>query len=134
VLTRIRREFAVVGSGEYISILRVSLRAGTSGGFLRCGTRGRDNFVIISSGRICEMYQTLGLVVGFASQSEGCNGPVQVEKTYRAALQRLIDSAAAMRANGLIYVNFQNRVASQTGCNGTKQVFEVFAWGTAVRL
>jgi hypothetical protein len=75
-----------------------------------------------------------GLVVGFASQSEGCSGSIQIEKTYRAALQRLIDSAAAMHANGLIYVNFQNRVASQAGCNNTKQVFEVFAWGTAVRL
>jgi hypothetical protein len=90
--------------------------------------------VIISSGRICETYRTLGLVVGFASTTEGCGGKLPIESTYKAALSRLIESAKAMKATGLIYVNFQNRFAAQqAGCVGAKQAFEVFAWGTAIQ-
>lgn len=90
--------------------------------------------MLVSSGAICERYQTIGLVVGFASKSEGCGGKVAVEDTYKAALKRLIESAVATKANGLIYVSFQNRVASSAGCGGAQQVFEVFAWGTAVKI
>ena len=89
--------------------------------------------MIVSSGRICEMYETVGLLVGFASKSEGCGGKIDVEAVYKAALARLMESAKAVKATGLIYVNFQNRVANSASCGGTKQVFEVFAWGTAVR-
>jgi outer membrane biosynthesis protein TonB len=89
--------------------------------------------VVVSSGAICEDYDVIGLVVGFASKSEGCGGSIPVEKVYQSALQRLIESAKAMQANGLIFVDFQNRVASQAGCGSPTQVFEVFAWGTAIR-
>lgn len=89
--------------------------------------------VIVSSGPICADYNVLGLIVGFASQTEGCNGTVAVERVYHMALQRLIEGARSRGANGLIHVNFQNRVASQAGCGSAKQVFEVFAWGTAIQ-
>lgn len=89
--------------------------------------------IIVSSGAICADYTVLGMVIGFASKSEGCGGDIPVESVYTAALQRLTESARARYANGLIYVNFQNRVASTAGCGNAKQVFEVFAWGTAVR-
>ncbi|WP_390614929.1 GYF domain-containing protein [Botrimarina colliarenosi] len=87
---------------------------------------------VVSSTVIDEQYKTLGLVVGFSSRTEGCGGSVDVEKTYRQALDRLIESAKSRSANGLIGVSFQNRVASSTSCIGQQQVFEVFAWGTAV--
>jgi len=94
----------------------------------------RRGGILVSSGGICEPYQTLGLVVGFASKSEGCGGKIAIEDTYRAALQRLTESAKAKGGNALIFVNFQNRVASQAGCGQAQQVFEVFAWGTAIRV
>lgn len=89
--------------------------------------------MIISSGGVCEQYQVLGLVVGFASVSEGCSSGVNVEGTYQTALRRLTESATAQGADGLIFVNFQNRVAVKPGCTGPSQAFEVFAWGTAVK-
>jgi uncharacterized Zn finger protein (UPF0148 family) len=89
--------------------------------------------VIVSSGPICAEYNVLGLVVGFASKAEGCTGVISVDNVYRTALERLIEGARARDANGLIHVNFQNRVAAQMGCGVTRQVFEVFAWGTAIR-
>lgn len=89
--------------------------------------------VVVSSGPICAEYNVLGLVVGFASKTEGCSGTIAVEGVYQTALQRLIEGARGRGANGLIHVNFQNRVASQAGCGSAKQVFEVFAWGTAIQ-
>lgn len=90
--------------------------------------------MIVSSGAVCQQYEVLGLVVGFASASEGCSGGIKVEDTYQMALKRLTESATAKGANGLIFVNFQNRVAINTGCIGPTQAFEVFAWGTAVKI
>jgi uncharacterized protein YbjQ (UPF0145 family) len=89
---------------------------------------------VISSGAICEKYQTLGLVVGFASTTQGCQGKMNIEGTYKRALQRLVESAKSQGANGVIFVNFQNRVAWAPACMGSNQVFEVFSWGTAIRL
>jgi len=90
--------------------------------------------MIVSSGAVCQQYEVIGLVVGFASVSEGCDGGIKVEETYRIALKRMTESAAAQGADGLIYVNFQNRVAVKAGCAGTAQAFEDFAWGTAIKL
>jgi uncharacterized protein YbjQ (UPF0145 family) len=89
--------------------------------------------VVVSSGSICTEYNVLGLIVGFASKTEGCSGTIAVEDVYQTALLRLIEGARGRGANGLIHVNFQNRVASQAGCGSAKQVFEVFAWGTAIQ-
>ena len=87
---------------------------------------------ILSSTTLAQDYDSLGLVIGFASKTEGCRGSIDVEKTYRQALDRLIESARSKSANGVIGVCFQNRVASTAACVGQQQVFEVFAWGTAV--
>jgi hypothetical protein len=78
-------------------------------------------------------FKVLDLVIGFASRAEGCGGKIDVEAVYEKALKRLIEGAEELEASGVLFVNFQNRVASAQGCGGVQQVFEVFAWGTAVR-
>jgi hypothetical protein len=98
----------------------------------RMQARPAERKIVVSSGAICADYNTLGMVVSFASKADGCGGAISVESVYNTALQLLIQSALARGANGLIFVNFQNRVASQAGCGSSRQVFEVFAWGTAV--
>lgn len=90
-------------------------------------------FVLVSSGDANRPFKVIGLVIGFASISEGCQGKIDVEGVYETALKRLTESAKGQGANGLLFVNFQNRVASAQGCSGPKQAFEVFAWGTAVQ-
>jgi len=89
--------------------------------------------VLVSSGDANRPFKVLGLVVGFASRGQGCQGKVDVEAVYEKALQRLTESAEALEASGLLFVNFQNRVASTQACGTSQQTFEVFAWGTAVR-
>ncbi len=96
-------------------------------------TRSGDQGMVISSGDANRPFKVLGLVTGFASRSEGCGVGVQIEQTYDLAMARLKDSASELGASGLLFVNFQNRVASKQACGGPQQVFEVFAWGTAVR-
>lgn len=87
--------------------------------------------MIVSSGGVWTKYQVIGLVVGFASKTEGCSG-TPIEPVYHLALKRLTEAAKQKGAAGLLFVNFQNRRAVSQGCTGPSQVFEVFAWGTAV--
>jgi uncharacterized protein YbjQ (UPF0145 family) len=89
--------------------------------------------MLVSSGGVSHQFEVLGLVVGFASRTEGCGGNLDVERVYHLALKRLIESAKAMGAVGLLFVNFQNHFAVARGCTGPRQAFEVFAWGTAVQ-
>ncbi len=89
--------------------------------------------MLVSSGDAGRPFKVLDLVVGFASKTEGCQGTIKVESVYRKALERLEEGASALDADGLLFVSFQSRVASAQGCGTAKQVFEVFAWGTAVQ-
>jgi hypothetical protein len=92
------------------------------------------NNMKISSGGVSQPFRVIGIVIGFASTTESCGSGLKVEATYKAALDRLVESATAKGANGLLFVNFQNRAAVAQGCAGPTQAFEVFAWGTAVQL
>jgi uncharacterized protein YbjQ (UPF0145 family) len=90
--------------------------------------------MLISSGDAGRPFRAINLVVGFASKMEGCQGHIDIEDVYEQALKRLEEGAKELDANAILFVNFQNRVATGQGCTGPpKQVFEVFAWGTAVR-
>ncbi len=83
--------------------------------------------MIVSSGGICQPHETIGLVVGFASSPNS-------EAAFKRARERLLESAAAKQADGLIHVQFQSQKSRGQGCVlRNSQVLEVFAWGTAVR-
>lgn len=87
-----------------------------------------------AAGNINQPYEVIGVVVSFASQEQGCNGELSTEAAYRNAVKRLEQSATEAGGDALIHINFQNRMAVATRCTATKQVFEVCAWGTAVKL
>ena len=89
--------------------------------------------MLISSGDANRPFKVLGLVVGYASRTRSLRGKLNPESVYEEALERLTESADEHNADGLLFVNFQSRVASDQGCSGPLQAFEVFAWGTAVR-
>jgi hypothetical protein len=90
--------------------------------------------VVVSSG-ISVPYGVINMVYGFASKNEGCSGGIDSTAVYASAVKRLEESAVAMGADAVIHVSFQNRMAVGSGCTGrSEQVFEVFAWGTAVKV
>ena len=90
--------------------------------------------MITSTGGISDPFDVIQVVIGFASREEGCGGALKVSDVYGEAYKRLVESAAASRADGVIFISFQNRFAASQACSGSKQVFEVFSWGTAIRL
>jgi len=91
--------------------------------------------MLVSSGGINEEYETLGVVTAFASVGEGFwTGNLNIQSVYDTALATLIGNAQQVGANGLLFVNFQGRDAAVAGIVKAKRGFEVFAWGTAVKI
>jgi uncharacterized protein YbjQ (UPF0145 family) len=90
--------------------------------------------MIASTGGISDPFDIVQVVIGFASQEEGCGGTIKTSAVYAEAYKRLLESASALKAEGVIFISFQNRFAVSQACGSSKQVFEVFSWGTAIRI
>lgn len=96
--------------------------------------------ILTAAGDINTPYQVLGVVHATASRtpgSAGCTGVagLPIQDTYQAATEALKSAAAASGADGVIHIGYDYRMASTTvGCNNTTPQFEVYAWGTAVKL
>ena len=97
--------------------------------------------MLIAAGNINQQYEVIGMVHAVVSRtpkSAGCGGVggLPVQEAYEAANRALAEAATASGGDGLIHVNYDHRLTSQTvGCgNQAKSVFEVYGWGTVVRL
>jgi uncharacterized protein YbjQ (UPF0145 family) len=95
---------------------------------------------LIASGNINEPYLVLGMVhavVTRPAKRRGCGelGGLPVEDAYREAARALHASALKSGGDGVIHVGFEHRISSTTlSCNQTAPVFEVYGWGTAIKL
>lgn len=49
--------------------------------------------MITSSGGTCDKFDVIGMVVGYASRSEGCVGGISITEVYKDALKALTESA-----------------------------------------
>lgn len=95
--------------------------------------------MLMAAGNIQDRYQVLGLVFAVASrtpESKGCNVPVLgLGQTYQDAASQLQNAAVARGADAVIHVGFEHRYSTATtGCGATTTAFEVYSWGTAVKL
>lgn len=94
--------------------------------------------MLIAAGNINRSYEVLGLAQAFTSRVEkaGCSGGgLPISEAYDDATKRLVKSAEDMGADGLIHINYSYRVSVVQACGQAgKQSFEVYAWGTAIRL
>ena len=97
--------------------------------------------MLVASGNINADYDVLGMVhtvVVRAQTNAGCNGKgggLPVQEAYQEATRALHASAVASGGDGVIHVCFDYRQSSTNiGCNNTKPTFEVYGWGTAVKL
>lgn len=97
--------------------------------------------MLIAAGNINQPYEVIGMVhtiISRTPKSAGCGGSggLPVQEAYEAANKALADAAAASGGNGVVHVHYDYRLTSQAvGCgNQSKSVFEVYGWGTAVRL
>ncbi|MGE6698101.1 heavy metal-binding domain-containing protein [Hyphomonas sp. NPDC076900] len=95
--------------------------------------------MLMAAGDIHDRYEVIGLVFGVASrtpESKGCSAPVLgLGQTYEDAAAQLRTTAQARGADAVIHVGFEHRYSTaNTGCGGPTVAFEVYAWGTAVKL
>lgn len=88
-----------------------------------------------AAGNVNHPYQSLGIVIAIVSRQEsGCGGGLPVGQALLDATDDLKRQAAERSANGLIHISYMHRVSTSPGCGGARSNFEVYAWGTAVRL
>jgi hypothetical protein len=99
-----------------------------------------------AAGNVNHPYRSLGIVIAIVSRQEsGCGGGLPVGQALSGGGlpvgQALLDAtddlkrqAAERSANGLIHISYMHRVSTSPGCGGARSNFEVYAWGTAVRL
>jgi uncharacterized protein YbjQ (UPF0145 family) len=95
--------------------------------------------MLIAAGNINQAYDVLGIVhvaVSRTLQGAGCGkaGGLPTQAAYEAASQALAQAAAASGGDGVIHVSFDYRIATAIGCASQKPVFEVYGWGTAIKL
>jgi uncharacterized protein YbjQ (UPF0145 family) len=97
--------------------------------------------MLVASGNINREYEVLGMVhavVVRTQTSVGCTGKgggLPVQEAYQEATKALHASAIASGGDGVIHVGFDYRQSSTNiGCNNTKPTFEVYGWGTAIKL
>jgi hypothetical protein len=87
----------------------------------------------VSSGDIGRPYEVIQLVTAYASSDEKFLGRISGGEAYTAALQRLQQAATGLGADALIYVNLHGNLGIKRAFVGEVHMYEVFAWGTAVR-
>ena len=96
--------------------------------------------MLTAAGNINQPYTSLGVihaVVTKPAKEPGCSGGggLPIQEAFDAVLAALEASAAKSGGDGLIHVSYDYRVSSTSmACNQTKAVFEVYGWGTVIRL
>lgn len=96
--------------------------------------------MIVAAGNINAPYEALGIVhavVRRTAKKGGCGEShgLPIQEAYEAVTTALRDAASASGGDGVIHISYDYRMATTNlGCNNTEPVFEVYGWGTAIRL
>jgi uncharacterized protein YbjQ (UPF0145 family) len=97
--------------------------------------------MLLATGNINEAYEVLGVVhavVSKRAEKKGCSSTgLPVEAAYKEGTNALAAQASASGADGVIHIGYDYRMATaRVGCGGGELVstFELYAWGTAIRL
>jgi hypothetical protein len=97
--------------------------------------------MLVAAGNINQPYDVIGVVHAVVTRTPkkaGCGTPggLPIQEAYEAVTAALSESAQKSGATGLINVHYDYRLSSTSvGCGGnTEAVFEVYGWGTAVKL
>ena len=96
--------------------------------------------MLTATGNINQAYTVIGVVnasVSRTPQKGGCGEPasIPIDSAYREATGALVAAAKLSDADAVIHVGYDYRMATkQMGCSGIQPSFEVYAWGTAVKL
>lgn len=92
------------------------------------------NNVLITTGDIKEDYEIIDAIFALDSCKEGFFQGADPNKAFDKVKEGLRKKANEIGAHAVINCQFEYRVAVSQGFGGSKQVIEIFAYGTAVRL
>ena len=90
--------------------------------------------ILLSTGEAPTNYQIIDVVFAYGNSSQTFFKGANPMEAYQRVSDMLEQAAAQIGANAVLWVKYDYRVAINQGLVLTNQVFEVFAYGTAVRL
>lgn len=92
------------------------------------------NNILISTGDIKEDYEVIDAIFALDSCKEGILKGADPSQAFDKVKMALRNKCAQLCGDAVINCQFEYRVALSQGFGSPKQVVEIFAYGTAVRL
>src|SRR5215211_652990 len=89
--------------------------------------------IILSTGEVQYQYRVIDVVFAYGNSSQSFFKGVNPMEAYQRVSTMLEQAAAQVGANAVLWVKYDYRVSLTQGFLTTNQVFEVFAYGTAVK-
>lgn len=92
------------------------------------------NNILITTGDIKEDYEIIDAIFSLDSCKERFFTAADPNLAFDKVKDGLRKKAEELNGHAVINCQFEYRIATTQGFGGTKQVIEIFAYGTAVRL
>lgn len=86
--------------------------------------------MLFSTGDIKQEYNIIDIIFAYGSTKEGFFGGTNTNKAFEEVKAELSKKCTTIGGDAIINCHFEHRVA----VDGKKQAFEIFAYGTAVKL
>ena len=93
-----------------------------------------DSNILITTGNINDDYEIIDAIFAIDSCKESFFAGADPNKAFEKVKNALRNKCSALGGQAVINCQFEYRVALSQGLVGSKQVIEIFAYGTAVRL
>lgn len=93
-----------------------------------------NNNILITTGDLKEEYEVIDAVFALDSCKEGVFKSADPNIAFDNVKNGLRKKSSELGGHAVINCQFEYRVALSQGLTGSKQVIEIFAYGTAVRL
>ena len=90
--------------------------------------------IIISTGDVRQNYEIIDTIFALDSHKAGFFSTAEPHKAFAGVTKQLKDQCKKLKGNAVINCQFEYRNALDSGVFGSKQVIEIFAYGTVVRL
>lgn len=90
--------------------------------------------MIIAAGDIRQDYSIIDTIFAMDSHKEGFLSSADPNKAFSGVKSQLSKKCMALGGDAVINCQFEYRVAVGDGLMSKKQVIEIFAYGTAVKL
>ncbi len=89
---------------------------------------------VVTTTDLKQPYEIIDTLFAVDSHKEGFLKELDPNKAFEGVKNQLRNKCEQIGGQAVICCQFEYRVATSAGFTGTKQVLEIFAYGTAVKL